>query len=57
MRIKGVEIGMLKPREQVAMKNHSVHHSPNHIRIMVAAIMQGKTFTEAHKMAMKIAGK
>ncbi len=56
MKIKGVDIGMLKPREQAAMKNHSVHHSPNHIKIMVQAIISGRTFTEAHKIAMKLTG-
>ena len=54
--IKGVDISSLNPRQQEAMKRHSVHHSPNHIKIMVRAILSGRTFTEAHKLAMKLAG-
>ena len=57
MKLKGIEISMLPKRAQEAMKRHSVHHSPNHIKIMVTAIMQGRTFTEAHKLAMRLVGK
>ena len=55
-KIKGVDVSKLTSRQQVAMKNHSVHHSPDHIKIMVTAILNGKTFTEAHRIAMKLAG-
>jgi len=57
MKIKGVDVSKLSPREQDAMKRHSVHHSPNHIKIMMQAILSGKTFTQAHQIAMKLAGK
>ena len=57
MKIKGVNISKLSPREQDAMKKHSVHHSPNHIKIMVQAILSGRTFTQAHEIAMKLTGK
>ena len=56
MKLKGVNISMLPKRAQEAMQRHATHHSPGHIKVMVAAIMQGRTFTEAHKIAMKIAG-
>tara|TARA_R100000734_G_scaffold19128_1_gene18333 strand:- start:5172 stop:5345 length:174 start_codon:yes stop_codon:yes gene_type:complete len=57
MKLKGVNIGMLPKRTQEAMKKHSTHHTSGHIKIMVAAILQGKTFTEAHKIAMRQVGK
>ena len=55
-KIKGVDISSLNSRQQAAMKSHSTHHSPNHIKIMVRAILSGKTFTQAHKIAMKLVG-
>ena len=57
MNIKGINIDKLNARQQIAMKNHSVHHSAAHIKIMLGAMLKGKTFTEAHKIAMRLVGK
>ena len=39
------------------MKKHSVHHSAKHMASMKKAMLSGKTFTQAHKVAMKQVGK
>ncbi len=57
MKIKGINIDKLNSRQQMAMKNHSVHHSSKHIKIMLEAMLKGKSFTESHKMAMRLVGK
>tara|TARA_Y100001972_G_C7553513_1_gene278207 strand:+ start:193 stop:453 length:261 start_codon:yes stop_codon:yes gene_type:complete len=52
--------GMMKkltPRQQAALKRHSVHHTAKHMSEMRKAMRSGKTFTEAHRMAMRRVGK
>lgn len=44
-------------RQATAMKRHSKHHTAKHLRSMVTAIKNGKTFTQSHKIAMKKVGK
>lgn len=39
------------------LKIHSVHHSYKHMAKMRAMMMNGRSFTEAHKEAMKSVGK
>ena len=47
----------LTKRQQETMKKHSKHHSKKHMDMMKQAMLKGKTFTEAHKMAQKKVGK
>lgn len=35
------------------MKEHSKHHTPEHIKIMNKEMKDGKSFSQAHKIAMK----
>jgi len=48
---------LLKKRQEDAMKRHSEHHSKKHMDLMKKLMNEGKTFTEAHKLAMKKVGK
>ena len=57
MKIKGVSLAGLNKRQMNAMKRHSKHHTAKHIRSMVRAMKKGRTFTQAHKSAMKKVGK
>ena len=57
MKIKGVNVGGLTKRQQMAMARHSRHHTRNHLRAMVTAMKKGRTFTQSHKIAMKKVGK
>ena len=47
----------LTDRQKATMKKHSVHHTAKHMASMKKAMLAGKTFTEAHKIAMKQVGK
>jgi len=57
MKVKGVDISKLKVRQQAAMKSHAVHHTAKHLRAMKNMMLNGKTFTQSHKAAMKSVGK
>tara|TARA_R100001082_G_scaffold35187_1_gene18259 strand:+ start:4722 stop:4901 length:180 start_codon:yes stop_codon:yes gene_type:complete len=56
-KIKGVSVSGLTTRQASAMKKHAKHHTAKHLRSMVTAMKNGKTFTQSHKMAMKKVGK
>tara|TARA_R100000231_G_scaffold12890_1_gene14451 strand:- start:298 stop:465 length:168 start_codon:yes stop_codon:yes gene_type:complete len=47
----------LTERQEKTLKAHSVHHTKRHMSEMRKAMRQGRTFTQAHKDAMKKAGK
>lgn len=47
----------LTDREEQALKRHSVHHTSKHMDEMRKMMRVGKTFTEAHKSAMKKFGR
>jgi|TARA_R110001583_G_scaffold20381_6_gene78644 hypothetical protein len=47
----------LTKRQKETLKKHSVHHSAKHMSEMKKAMKTGRTFTEAHKDAMKKVGK
>tara|TARA_Y100001937_G_C7031694_1_gene290406 strand:- start:127 stop:291 length:165 start_codon:yes stop_codon:yes gene_type:complete len=47
----------LTPRQQQTMKKHSKHHSPKHMKMMERLMIKGSSFSAAHKVAMKKAGK
>tara|TARA_R100000664_G_scaffold34028_1_gene53527 strand:+ start:639 stop:836 length:198 start_codon:yes stop_codon:yes gene_type:complete len=55
-KVKGVSMNGLNMRQMSAMKKHSKHHTPKHLRAMVKSMKMGKTFTESHKMAQKKVG-
>ena len=47
----------LKPRQQKTMKSHARHHSLKHMRSMARSMKSGKTYGQAHTLAMKNVGK
>ena len=47
----------LTDKQKATMKKHSVHHSAKHMASMKKAMLSGKTFTQAHTIAMKKVGK
>jgi hypothetical protein len=47
----------LTKRQKEALKKHGKHHTLKHIASMKKKMLAGKTFTEAHKLAMKKVGK
>ena len=48
---------MLTPRQEKTMKEHSVHHTKKHMATMRKEMLAGKSFSKAHKIAMKKDGK
>ena len=50
-------MGKLTKNQEETMKKHSVHHSAKHMRMMRKMMMDGMSFSDAHKMAMKKVGK
>ena len=49
--------GKLTQRQKDTLKRHSAHHTQKHMAMMRSLMKQGKTFGEAHKIAMKKIGK
>lgn len=49
--------GKLTQRQKDTLKRHSKHHTKKHIKEMAESMKKGKTFGEAHKIAMKKVGK
>ena len=47
----------LTEKQKNTMKKHSVHHTKKHMATMTKAMKKGKTFTQAHKKAMKKVGR
>ena len=47
----------LTQRQKDTLKRHSAHHTQKHMAMMRSLMKQGKTFGEAHKIAMKKIGK
>jgi hypothetical protein len=47
----------LTQRQIDSLKEHSKHHSSKHMAMMRNDMGAGKTFTQAHKNAMKKVGK
>tara|TARA_Y100001951_G_scaffold100555_1_gene104130 strand:+ start:2480 stop:2644 length:165 start_codon:yes stop_codon:yes gene_type:complete len=46
----------LTARQEAALKRHSVHHTAKHMAEMRKSMGSGKTFTEAHRLAMRKVG-
>ena len=47
----------LTKRQQSALRRHARHYTKKHMTAMRKAMRSGKTFTQAHKMAMRRVGK
>jgi|TARA_B000000557_G_C20603960_1_gene370876 hypothetical protein len=47
----------LSKRQEDTLKKHSVHHTKAHMSFMKKEMRKGKSFTIAHRMAMKKIGK
>ena len=47
----------LTKNQKATMKKHSKHHTSRHMRMMTSLMQKGKSFTAAHKEAMKEIGK
>ena len=47
----------LTTRQRETLKRHSPHHSAKHMAEMRKSMKAGKTFGEAHKIAMRKVGK
>ena len=47
----------LTKRQKTTLAKHKKHHTAKHMAAMKKAMRSGKTFTQAHKMAMKKVGR
>ncbi len=47
----------LTKRQLATLKRHSRHHTRKHMSAMRKAMRNGKTFTQAHRTAMRSVGK
>tara|TARA_R100000781_G_C3999025_1_gene99587 strand:+ start:94 stop:261 length:168 start_codon:yes stop_codon:yes gene_type:complete len=47
----------LTTRQETALKKHATHHTKAHMTEMKRLMRSGKTFTQAHKDAMKKVGR
>ena len=47
----------LTKRQKTTLAKHKKHHTKKHMQTMRKAMRKGKSFTQAHKLAMKKVGK
>ena len=47
----------LTARQEAALARHKEHHTAKHMSLMRREMKNGKTFSQAHKMAQKQVGK
>jgi len=47
----------LTKRQKTTLAKHKKHHTTNHMSFMKKMMKKGKSFTVAHKMAMKKIGR
>ena len=47
----------LTKRQQATLRKHSSHHTKKHMAFMTAQMRKGKSFTAAHKAAMRKVGR
>ena len=47
----------LTKRQQATLRKHSSHHTKKHMAFMRAQMRKGKSFTAAHKAAMRKVGR
>tara|TARA_R100001510_G_C7584586_1_gene156356 strand:- start:161 stop:340 length:180 start_codon:yes stop_codon:yes gene_type:complete len=55
--LKGVNLKGLTARQKKTMSRHKVHHTKAHLRSMATSMRSGKTFKQAHNIAMRKVGK
>ena len=55
--IKKVNMDGLSARQKSTMNKHKEHHSLAHMKYMIGAMRNGKSFSEANKIAMDKVGK
>ena len=48
---------MIDKKEKKILKKHKKHHTAKHMAFMRKEMNKGKTFTQAHTLAMKKVGK
>lgn len=48
---------IMNKRQQLTLKRHSKHHSKKHMKLMETEMKKGRSFTKAHKLALKRVGK
>ena len=54
---KMMPLKKLTDKQKDRLKKHSVHHSQKHMRVMRMKMLQGQTFSQAHKHATDKVGK
>jgi|TARA_Y100000289_G_scaffold6769_1_gene6076 hypothetical protein len=54
---KRKKLKKLTKRQKATLRRHRPHHTKKHMTVMVRAMKEGKTFTQAHKLAMRRVGK
>ena len=47
----------LTQKQKEMLEKHKVHHTKKHMEIMTKLMKEGKSFNQAHKLAMKSVGK
>lgn len=47
----------LTEKQKNLLNKHKSHHTPKHIQMMKKLMKEGKSFSQAHKLAMKSVGK
>ena len=57
MKVKMVNMDGLSAKQKAMMKKHAKHHNQSHMKYMVGVMRNGKTFKQAHEIAMKKVGK
>ena len=54
---KGGRMEGLTDRQMKTLEEHKEHHTKEHMDMMIKLMQEGKTFTEAHEIAMDKVGK
>ena len=58
MKVKPIPKGSsISATNKKKLEKHKAHHSDKHLKSMRMSMLKGSTFEEAHKKAMKSAGK
>ena len=54
---KKKKLKKLTKRQVATLRKHRAHHTKKHMQVMVRAMKEGKTFTQAHRLAQRRVGK
>jgi hypothetical protein len=58
MKLKHIPKGSsISATNKKKLEKHKAHHSDKHLKLMRMSMIEGSTFEEAHKKAMKSVGK